>query len=91
MLADVICLIRDCPVLTHLTFDSTVTLHFVNILMRTKRHHWQRVVLFGDKLRGCVRQQAIDAFQDGMAKIIGRDWRFHDKKDRERGPRFYRG
>ena len=72
-----------------------------------RKAEWNQLVFFSDQLRDVGDQGvegggwkepieenprgSKDIFEEGIGKILSRKWRFHGGKDREYGPRGYRG
>ena len=105
LLSDLIKVLRLCRSLKRFVFDSSVTRHFCKIVARMRKSEWSQLVFFSDRLRELVETRTerwkepiemnakggVTAFEEGMGKLIGRRWKFHDNKDREYGPKGYRG
>jgi len=107
LLSDVIRIFRGLHALTRLIYDSSITLQFCKVVARLRKLRWRQLVFFKDRILNCSgarneedndesvflssRQGALPVFERSMSHTVGRKWRFHDKNDREYGPRGYKG
>lgn len=100
LLSDVIQILRSLCALTQFIFDSTVTFHFCRVVARLRKSNWMKLVFFRDRLLDIpARAEStipssnliMTTFEEGVANILQRKWTFHDAKDREYGPRGYKG
>jgi len=105
LLADVIRILRSLRSLTQLIYDSSITLHFCKVVARLRKLHWCQLVFFKDRILDCseigneddesvfpsLRQDVLLVFERGISHTVRRKWRFHDHRDREYGPRGYKG
>ena len=70
------------------------------VVARLRKSNWMKLVFFRDRLLDIpARAEStipssnliMTTFEEGLANILQRKWTFHDAKDREYGPRGYKG